>query len=279
MKKDYYIDPRVESIPDRDLGDYIEGYTSGRVQFNYWMLLYLAPTFIFFLGWLFTGSEKLGGLIFMALLMIIPFVIYFNRYISEELKINRYLIYSKGFLWQRKNRKGVTKEECIIRFETVLGMKALKTTRYTNGVYNITTVEFKVLGYNKLNLFEKKISYKNKYEDPEKYNTDGYGMYAILNRWNIVAMERYNNEFHEKGYCTFYSGKDVVKLGKDFIMISEDYFEIGSFSYKFDEGVLWLNHNKDKGFKKKRDSGLIFVNEMYNNHVFIMMLDQLLGIN
>lgn len=282
MKKNFIVNPELEMIPDVGLGNYIVGYTSKGERFALEKILWLVIPGLPFLYFLLRGDKNdFIWLYFLFPCLLIGFfkvLVYSIQVITEAIHGNNYYIYDKGFVWHKRPFGGKIKKEAIINFNDVSGIRMSKTRHYTQSTfsssYNGTSVEFKVYGMNGI-LFSQISTYKNEYENPEKYNVEGYAFHTIIDRWNDIALERANQELSEKGYVTFNAG--YIKVGRDFLKVGMNYVEVGNFSYSFDDGQLYIYPESVDGLHVP-ESFSVDVNSMTNKEIFLLTIDQFLGI-
>lgn len=253
-------------IPDAGIGEFVEGYSSQRNPFNYkfllWLLVPIAGQIVvvmyvlgFFLGKLLGGIENI-------------------------------YIYSDGFLWEKKPLIG-KHEEIVVRYDEIGGIKYSKTRHYqtTYGIirtYNGTHTTLEVCDREGFTICSRVNSYRNEHEAEDKYNAAAFATNSIIDRWNVIAADRFNKDMSEKGYGTFYTTdgkkKVTVKLGRDFIK-TDNHYAGRNFKYAFQDGLLYIYPSEeDRNYSNKEEYFTINVNEMFDNRIFLIAANQLLGI-
>ena len=128
-------------------------------------------------------------------------------------------------------------------------------------------------------VFSKTGYYMNEYEEAHKRNFYGYAFNGILERWNEIVAERLNKEFADKGYFTFYSEGREYRVGAGYLSCGNDTIRIGEFSYKFHDGFLsFFPPNVGNLWYLKRPLLVVPVNSMYNNQLFLVVIQKMLNI-
>ena len=128
-------------------------------------------------------------------------------------------------------------------------------------------------------VFSKTGYYLNEYEEAHKRNFYGYAFNGILERWNEIAAQRFNKEFADKGYFTFYSEGREYRVGAGYLSCGNDTIRIGEFSYKFHDGFLsFFPPNVGNLWYLKRPLLVVPVNSMYNNQLFLVVIQKMLNI-
>lgn len=257
-KEKYLVNSDTTPIPDYGLGAYKEGYSNIGEGFPwlsiFWNIIPVAGQFIFFTK-VFQHFRKKGSV----------------------------LIYENGFLEQHANWKGEIKEEYPYNFNELKGVSLSKTkhfqTTYGIRTYNGTAVDLSVMENDSSVSNILKGMYRNKNERPDKYNFIGYASHAINDAWINFAIRRFNQEFAQKGYGTFYADYKTILVGKGYIKVNDDIFS-GAITYSFDNGYLYLYPETEEGahFKKKSKPIEVNVAKMFNKEVFLMAIDKFLGI-
>lgn len=264
-KEKVLLNASKDLIPDAGLGEFLEGYSSQRDPFNYKLLLWILVPVI---GWS------------LVLVFIVNF--FFHKWLDTKDYI---YLYKEGFLWVRKPCLG-NPRETIVRFDEIGGIRYSKTRHYKViylvNVYNETSTTFEVCDRKGLSICKVESAYRNEKEADDKYNAVAFASNAIIDRWNEMAIERFNRDVAEKGYGTFYTKGGTasvkVELGRDFIKTGNHY--AGSeFRYAFQDGLLYIYPTEeDRNFSDKTQYFTINVNEMYDSRIFLLAAAQYLGI-
>lgn len=252
-------------IPDSGLGEFIEGYTNEKDTFAYKFLWWLLIPIV---GW---------TVVFMMVMIFLLTKIFGTKQVIY--------LYKNGILWISKPFIG-NGEKIVLRYDEIGGIRTSKTRMYqsTFGIksYTGTEVVMDICDKDGYSLLLRRFNYRNEHEDNEKYNALGFAMAAILNSWNEIAINRFNEELLNQGYGTFHTtlGKDIVNvvIGRDFIKTGENY--VGrNFRYAFQDGLLYIYPSEeDRNFSDKKGYFTINVNDMYDKNVFLMAASQLLGV-
>lgn len=254
--ENYIVDVNKINIPNEGLGEFLVGYTDGRLSFEWkraWINL----------------LPIIGNIIFLIYVIAI--------FIKSQRPI-RVLIYKNGFIKQKLNSSGIVKHESVYNFNDLRGLLYYKRRTYTTtyGItrYSCTGVTLSVLDTNNVKEQILKGAYKNENEEEGKYNFYGYAGNTITKLWIQFAVKKFNAEIATKGYGTFPTGKKEIQIGRDFIKVDEIVVKKGKFSYLFDNGYLYLY---PEGEKKSKRIG-INIAEMYNKEAFLIVAQQLHGI-
>ncbi len=276
MGKKRLINPAENVIPDAGMGNYIEGYYGRRNTVgtfgNILVFLMCLGMFLFSLVAFLYNPEV--PFFLLVVFLLLGCQIYFGwKLYSSWNDFLRVYVYKNGFLWQDLNCMGSLINEKKICFDDISSISLSKTAHFTNGVYNKTSVDCVILDKNGNNVFTINGNYNNRYEQPDKYNTFGYAIYAIIDRWDNIAIDRFHRELDEKGYGTFEDG--FTQVGHDFLRRGDCYVDTNEgFEYNFAEGFLHLYPKSSE-----REDFLIPINGMNNYRVFLLAIDQLLGIH
>lgn len=258
------INASKDLIPDTGLGEFVEGYTNRRDSINKKILwLLLLPI----VGW-----------VLLAVFLILALLGKFLR------KTHSVYLYQDGVLWETKSIIGKS-EEIIIRYDEIGGIKTSKTRQYSSiyglvNTYQCTSVLLEICDKDGFSIIQRQFAYQNEHEKEDGYNSLGFGMNAILTTWNKIALDRLNRELNENGFCTFYTtenGKKVsVEVENYFIKSANNYAGAG-LKYAFQEGILYI-YPSEEDCNSSKKYFTINVNEMYNRDVFLLAINQLLGI-
>ena len=257
MKNVFLINPETEMIPDAGIGNFIEGYSRKGERVNYYIfVMILIPV---------------PGLYFVIEEII--------HYFKTRNIVNSYYLYTNGFIYQKSDGNKILEQE-VIDFNDCTGVSIAKTRTFTwFGIYNNTVVRFRVLSDAMKIIFDQTSSYENKKEDPHKYNICGTAFHAIIKRWNDIAIERFNHEFSEKGYGTFYSENgDIIQVGKSFIKVNSAYADANTSKFGLNNGLLYIYRESVDGGSYEKNGLNIDVNNMFNSQVFLIAIHQLLGL-
>lgn len=257
----YLIKPETTTIPDLGLGDFIKGYSDKDTPYKWTFLLWLLLPIV---GWI---------------LVIIYSLLYITRkYITRRnLKV---LIYSKGFyLYEKKFNK---EYEEIIKFDDIIAINCARTRNYTNSMYSGTSCQISVLDMDRHNKVVFSATYHNENEEAGNYNFGGYVVWALMEAWYPVALERHIHELNQKRYTTFYyleprsfrsSILKDVQIGTNFIKVAEDYVD-GEFTYQINDGWLYIYPPK----KSTKKSFRVYLNQMYDSTIFLVLLKEYWGV-
>jgi len=260
------IDTIKDLIPEAGLGDFVEGYSGEKEPFNYnflWWILF--PV----LGWLF----------------LLMYFLNWKNVIGK--KFNVYL-FEKGFIWETV-RRFRDNELKAIKYNEIEGIANPKTRHYQSRFgfecYTQTGAALLVCDKNGTSLLSESFQYKNEFEEDDRYNAVAFGANAIMERWNTIALARFNEELRKQGFVSFYTiegkGKLVrVDLGRDFLKEGDNYVGTSSgFRYSFDSGLLFLYPSEeDRNYSNKKRYFTINVNNMYNKTIFLLAASQFLGV-
>lgn len=259
------INASKDQIPDTGLGEFVEGYTNSRDSIINKKILWLLLLPI--VGW--------------VILAVFLIVMLLGKTFGT---IHSIYLYKNGILWETKPKIGKS-EEIIIRYDEIGGIKTSKTRQYSSiyglvNVYQGTSVLLDICDRDGFSIIQRHFAYQNEHEKEDGYNSFGFGMNAILAAWDKIALDRLNKELNEKGFCTFYTtenGKKVsVEVGGYFIKSAGNYASAG-LKYAFQEGILYI-YPSEEDCNSSKKYFTINVNEMYNRNVFLLAVNQLLGI-
>lgn len=260
------INAAYDDIPSVGLGTFIEGYTNTRDSFPYK-----------FLWWL---------LVPIAGQIIVPLFVLFY-FLGKLFGAKHFVyIYKEGFLWKRKRLIGKD-DEIRVLYDEMFGIRTFKTREYQSiyGIINIykgTTVYLDVCNKKYEKILSRSFVYKNENEEEDEYNSLGFAMRALLDRWNDIAIERFNKEMREKKYGTFltttHGALTAVCVGSNFI-VAGDNRASNKFKYSLENGELLIYPSEEElNPNSKKKYFVIDVNNMYNKEVFFLAASQFLGI-
>lgn len=196
---------------------------------------------------------------------------------------NRVLIYENGFIVQEVRFKEIL-EEYVFNYS---GLKEISVTKtriykenYHSRVYQETSVEVNARGVDKQEYEVAKGLYKDEHEKKADHGFIGCVVDAIMERWNPIALQRFNDEFAQKGYGTFRSDLSNIEISRNYIKVDDRVIE-SPFRYGLSEGILYIYPQIDDNahFQQKIGPMEINIAEMYNKDVFLLAANQLLGIN
>ena len=162
----WMVDPRDVSIPDRNLGRYVIGFSEEKTPFIWGSLLFnLLPV--------------VGQIISLTVV---------GMHFWKRSHPKRILVYEKGFIRQFLNKEGEVVKEELYPFADCSTISFERTRRYSLilffQIYNGTDVTMTVHGKDGKKRKPVKGMYRNEYEENGRYNYFGYSANAIENLWN-----------------------------------------------------------------------------------------------
>ena len=251
----YLIDSVSFNNSGSDLGKFIVGYTDERVKF------------------------KKSFLLMLLIPLIGLFVVLYFLAIHYLKSRKRIYFFENGILVQDVRRKS----ESVFRYDEIKGISVSRTRQYMYGIYQGTFYHVRFLYSNMESCIFMQGSYRNEQEVIEKFNFDNYVIDTLINQWTPKAISKFNAEMRDQGYGVFYTDKDEVHLGKDFLRVGDNYISPHSkFNLYFFNGSLNISiPNTERGslFQRKTKNFSINVNEMYNKEVFLSAIERYFGIN
>ena len=253
----YLLDPASINVSGYGLGRFIIGYTDERGKLDKRNFLWLLVPVV---GWI-----------------QLPI-----RLISHYLRHNctRVCFFENGIVRQELEGKGQIKAEIVLRYDELKGISISKTRNYSYGVYLSTAFCVNILDSNLSNTLFMQGVYRNKNEEVEDFDMNGHILDTLVKQWSQKAIDKFNAEMQSQGYGVFYTGRQQVHVGKDFLRFGDNYVS-RNFKYSFHSGMLNIfPQSAEDGsfFQKKASSFSINVNDMYNKEVFLLAINQFLGI-
>ena len=211
-----------------------------------WMILIMAAIFLL-----------TGGLLLFVLL-------------KGWLKPNRVYVYQNGFIWKIVNRKGEEQSATLVNFADVEAIAYSKTRRYTNGVYNGTSFDLKVLDQKGKMLFRKKGAYKNKGEDVDRGGWVYYSLEAIDRQWTKVGLERLQEQLEKHGELIFKNDKGHrILLSRKGITMDDKSVPWETMETKSHDGFLWIDDSRKKKNLFSASDIKLNLNTMPNARLFL----------
>lgn len=159
------------SLDDVSLGKYIEGYSNTRDKFPskfLWWLLF--PVF----GWI----------------IVLTFTVMYC--LTKLFNTKHYIyIFSEGVLWKTKKLFG--KKNLMIRFNKIGKINISKTRYFAYGIiYQRTEMNFEILDDTNKKIKKISISYRNKNEEIDGYNSMGFALHRIYEIWGYYKQQSQN---------------------------------------------------------------------------------------
>ena len=193
-------------------------------------------------------------------------------------------ICENGFMRQSITSDGAIRESKIVMFDDLEGIVFEETNNKVSGVSTYISCNYSFINKSGSILISGKDTYRRKNIEGAEYdNYFGYAFHALLQQWNVFAAKRYKKELDDYGYMTFISGKDVIRLGKQYIELykdqrnkffseSRDYLtitkrvQLPTSEHSIDNGTLSITYKE----LKKKNTMVINVNSMYNKDLFLL---------
>ena len=189
------------------------------------------------------------------------------------------LVYEDGVVWLTMDSyTKVLKESMRICFKDVKSITCDKTiSKSKSGTYIETEYNLIITDLAGRRMWSQRGIYDNEYDEAGLGDWSFAMLYAVLNQWAKVYVER---ELAQHGCVsiTTNDGKQIV-VGNDYIQDETLMIKREDMVYEFDKNVLNINRkSKARGFFSDNDLFFNYV-EMENGHVLMYALEHLLDIH
>lgn len=266
IREKYLIDPSKIMVPDANLGTFIEGYQEVIPPFKW--------------KWLFWNLLPCAGQLFFCIYLF-P---YLKNFILNYYKSNRVFIYENGFIVQEVRLKKKGLEYYVFNYSELKGISVTKTRKYNIiygiRVYDETSVEVNAIDEDNREYEVIKGFYKDELDKKANHGFIGCVADVIMEHWNPIALQRFNDELAQKGYGTFRSDFTNIEISRNYIKVGKRVVE-RPFRYGLNQGMLYIRPQTEGNahFKQEVEPVEINIAEMYNKDIFLLGANQLLGID
>jgi hypothetical protein len=194
----------------------------------------------------------------------------------------RVYVFSGGFVWLTPKDDG-TEEKTVVRFSEVANIFLPATRGGSNGTYERTIYQLRILGRDGSMMMDRVGSYVNEDESEKNASWEWIVLDAISDQWERVLVDVVNNALNQRKALNFINSKQHVILTLDSITCDGVTMRRGEFEWQRGNGELRLRRKAPQNINMNNytsgpDELVIDVNTMGNRRTFLACLTGIFGI-